>query len=99
MTLDFETIQELLGDEPIPDSIPRVATDLKGSGIGATFREVSPSVYKISLRSNSQDIDVSKIAVKYGGGGHRRAAGFSSNKPIEVIKKDIITFFNEEIKE
>jgi len=39
------------------------------------LKEVSGGV-KGSLRSNSPDIDVSKIAENYGGGGHRRAAGF-----------------------
>ncbi|MFA5360415.1 MAG: DHHA1 domain-containing protein [Candidatus Paceibacterota bacterium] len=37
---------------------------------------------RISLRSNGK-IDVSKIAEKYGGGGHKKAAGFSlkANRP------------------
>lgn len=35
--------------------------------------------YKYSLYSKN-DIDVSKIAKKYGGGGHKHAAGFISNK-------------------
>lgn len=30
----------------------------------------------VSMYSNSDDIDVSDIAIKYGGGGHRGAAGF-----------------------
>lgn len=33
-----------------------------------------------SIYSSKDDIDVSKIALKYGGGGHRGAAGFSSDK-------------------
>lgn len=32
---------------------------------------------KVSLRSKKQYIDVSKIAMKYGGGGHKSAAGFA----------------------
>jgi len=30
---------------------------------------------KLSLRSNSDLVDVSRIAQQYGGGGHKRAAG------------------------
>lgn len=33
--------------------------------------------YYVSLRSNSDDVDVSAIARSLGGGGHKRAAGFS----------------------
>lgn len=32
--------------------------------------------YKVSLRANDPNVDVSAIAVKYGGGGHKGAAGF-----------------------
>lgn len=34
-----------------------------------------------SLRSTDEGIDVAEIAKKYGGGGHRNAAGFTINKP------------------
>ena len=33
--------------------------------------------YRVSLRSFHEDVDVSEIAKKYGGGGHKKAAGFS----------------------
>lgn len=38
---------------------------------------------KFELRSNDEGIDVSEIAVKYGGGGHRNAAGFHAH--LEVL--------------
>jgi len=38
-----------------------------------------------SLRSAENGMDVSKIAKKYGGGGHYHAAGFSIDKPIVEI--------------
>lgn len=37
---------------------------------------------KVSLRSN-KNIDVSEIALKYGGGGHKSAAGFTIEKEME----------------
>ena len=37
--------------------------------------ETGDNEYKVSLRSK-KDIDVSQIAVSFGGGGHVRAAGF-----------------------
>lgn len=44
---------------------------------------VKPGEFKYSLYSTKPEIDVSKIAVKYGGGGHAGAAGFYSK--IQVI--------------
>jgi phosphoesterase RecJ-like protein len=40
---------------------------------------------RISLRASHDEIDVSAIARKRGGGGHRQAAGFSSEESIEKI--------------
>jgi len=40
---------------------------------------------KVSLRSSVDEIDVSAIARKWGGGGHRPAAGFSSDASFEYI--------------
>ena len=39
----------------------------------------------MSLRASVDEIDVSAIARKSGGGGHRPAAGFSSDASIEEI--------------
>jgi len=42
---------------------------------------------KVSLRAHHEDADVSEIAKRYGGGGHRKAAGFNlpANTSIETI--------------
>ena len=37
------------------------------------------SARKVSLRSTDGSVDVSAIARKHGGGGHARAAGFSTD--------------------
>ena len=44
--------------------------------------------YKISMRSNTDELDVSTVAAFFGGGGHVRAAGCSlSGKPEDIIAK------------
>jgi oligoribonuclease NrnB/cAMP/cGMP phosphodiesterase (DHH superfamily) len=46
--------------------------------VSLTYYEDGQGIYRFSLRSNKDgyNIDVSEIAKKYGGGGHRNAAGF-----------------------
>lgn len=39
--------------------------------------EHDAKVWRVSLRSNSDEVDVAAMAKSFGGGGHRRAAGFS----------------------
>ena len=59
-----------------------------GADMAATIREPPepPSApRRISLRASHDELDVSAIARKAGGGGHRQAAGFSSAKPIPEI--------------
>ena len=44
---------------------------------------------RVSLRASNDEIDVSAIARKSDGGGHRQAAGFSSDKSVEEITQFI----------
>ncbi len=40
---------------------------------------------RVSLRASIDELDVSAIARTFGGGGHRQAAGFSSEASIDEI--------------
>ena len=44
---------------------------------------------KVSLRASVDELDVSAIARTFGGGGHRQAAGFSSDETIDRITETI----------
>src|SRR5438445_287712 len=55
-----------------------------------------PHAYKGSLRSSIDELDVSAIAHSFGGGGHRQAAGFSSDATLEEIVERIRLGFLEQ---
>ncbi len=65
--------------EGIIDQLRTVA----GTKVAALIREVrsggEPGEHKVSLRATDDEVDVSAIAREFGGGGHRRAAGFKSD--------------------
>ena len=46
----------------------------KGVEVAIFIYEIETQTFKVSLRSNGK-VDVSKVAVFFGGGGHTRAAG------------------------
>ena len=46
----------------------------KGVDVAIFLYELEPGVYKASLRS-TEAVDVAKVVVEFGGGGHVRAAG------------------------
>ncbi len=50
---------------------------IEGVEAVAMFRQLPDGSFKVSLRSRGQ-VNVEKIARRFGGGGHRNAAGFSS---------------------
>jgi phosphoesterase RecJ-like protein len=64
---------------------------LHGTKVAALVRELSSGArkgqHKVSLRATDDDVDVSIIARSQGGGGHRRAAGFSTTlEPAELVE-------------
>ncbi|TCO56753.1 DHH family phosphoesterase [Actinocrispum wychmicini] len=52
--------------------------------VAAVVKEIGPQRWSVSLRSVS-DVDVQAVAVALGGGGHRRAAGYTAEGPVEPI--------------
>lgn len=67
-------------------NIPRAA---EGCSIAVSVREAEDKI-KISLRSNGE-YSVSKIAEKFGGGGHKMAAGAAqTGRSFDEVKADII---------
>src|SRR6266508_1366647 len=78
--------------EPYSEGIIDYLRAVEGAIVSVLIREPPRSdgpTRRISLRSSSDEIDVSAIARKSGGGGHRQAAGFSSEAPIEEITEFI----------
>ena len=53
------------------------------------FKALEPGEVRISLRSK-YDVDVRAVAVKYGGGGHTNAAGFTLRGPEDHVRAQVI---------
>src|SRR3954449_1204114 len=61
---------------------------VEGADMAALIREPPRSdgpTRRVSLRASNDELDVSAIARKSGGGGHRQAAGFSSDASVAEI--------------
>jgi bifunctional oligoribonuclease and PAP phosphatase NrnA len=69
---------------------------VEGAKVAALIRDLGDrgrAARKVSLRSSSGDVDVSAIARLHGGGGHKRAAGFSTDLGFE----ELVTFLCGEV--
>jgi phosphoesterase RecJ-like protein len=74
--------------EPYSEGIIDYLRAVEGSELAVLIREPPRDdgpVRRISLRASIDELDVSAIARSFGGGGHRQAAGFSSEQPIDEI--------------
>ena len=80
---------EVGAEEPYSEGIIDYLRAVEGAQLAALIREPPrPDAprHRISLRSNADELDVSAIARASGkGGGHRQAAGFSSELSVEEI--------------
>jgi phosphoesterase RecJ-like protein len=65
--------------------------------VAALFVELKDGRIRCSLRSKGT-IDVSQIAAKFGGGGHKMAAGTFLSGPLEEAKKIILDEMTEQFK-
>jgi phosphoesterase RecJ-like protein len=89
---DFE---ELGVGEEFAEGVIDELRKVKGVELAMTIREPpepAGTKRRISMRSATDALDVSAIARRRGGGGHMRAAGFSTDESIE----DVIEFVRSE---
>jgi bifunctional oligoribonuclease and PAP phosphatase NrnA len=85
--------------EPYSEGIIDYLRAVEGAELAVLVREQpddAPFAHKGSLRSSIDELDVSAIARRFGGGGHRQAAGFSTDLPLQEIVEQIRLAFLEQ---
>lgn len=90
--VDYDTISKLGVDEEDAEGITNYLRNVKGTDVAIYVRGKSDGSLKVSLRA-SENVDVSKVAIKFGGGGHMRAAGYTMKDTFEEGKKKVIDEF------
>jgi phosphoesterase RecJ-like protein len=82
VALDAVDFDRAGAEESFSEGIVDHLRSVVGTKVAVLIRELtapeSGGKRKVSLRATGDDIDVSVIARTQGGGGHRRAAGFST---------------------
>jgi bifunctional oligoribonuclease and PAP phosphatase NrnA len=91
---DFESAD---AEEHHSEGIVDQLRALHGTKVAVLVRELisgeRKGQRKVSLRAADDDVDVSRIARAQGGGGHRRAAGFSTTLGVD----ELVSFLRSEI--
>ncbi len=94
--VSIEDYEATGADEVLTEGIIDFIRALDGTAVAAVVRDkpnAGGEARKVSLRSTDGHVDVSEIARKMGGGGHRRAAGFST----DLSYHEVVKFLQAEI--
>jgi phosphoesterase RecJ-like protein len=76
------------GGEEMTEGIIDHLRSVEGAKVAALIRDLGDrgrAARKVSLRSSGGEVDVSAIARARGGGGHKRAAGFSTDLDLDEL--------------
>ena len=101
-TDEFAKLKAQAKDEGYKDDAQAEITNIIESLIKIKGVEVAIKVLGTNFSVRSKDADISKLAMKYGGGGHKNASAFCVKKekstPVEEIIDKIIQEYQEELE-
>jgi phosphoesterase RecJ-like protein len=66
------------------ESIVDIVRTTQQAEVSAVFKEVGPQQWSVSMRAKT-DVDLAAVASRFGGGGHRLAAGYSISGSIDDV--------------
>ena len=65
------------------ESIVDIVRTTAQAEVAAVFKEIEPQHWSVSMRSKS--LDIAAVAARFGGGGHRKAAGYSATGSADEV--------------
>ncbi|GAB2722239.1 bifunctional oligoribonuclease/PAP phosphatase NrnA [Paenibacillus thermoaerophilus] len=89
VSVTLKDLQELRTDSSDLDGLVNYARNVAGVEVGLLFRQDAEDKVKVSFRSRGQ-VDVSRVAGAFGGGGHVRASGATVAGTLEEVRKAVL---------
>ncbi len=87
-TIDKITLEQFNAKEQDAENMVNYLRGIEGTIVAVYFRALRDGEYKVSVRAG-EPIDASELSAEFGGGGHKRAAGFMT-KDINETKIKLI---------
>jgi len=97
-TVRYEDFERLKCGIESSKFMPSYLQDIDGVKIGISITEKTKNEYNISLRTACDDIDVSKVAMRFNGGGHIRASGLTLKGDYNKALNALLLECKKEIK-
>lgn len=90
--LDGRLVVSVLRDEDFAaagtddaDGIAEALRGVRGAAVGVLARPTADGAHRLSMRAADDRVDVSAIAHEEGGGGHRAAAGCTTERSVDTL--------------
>jgi phosphoesterase RecJ-like protein len=93
----YEETQEFGLEGRDSDSMYQLLQSIGGVEAIAVIRQESPEFCTVGLRSRDK-VNVAEIAARFGGGGHKNAAGLKIPGLIEAFRPKLLEAFGEQLK-
>lgn len=94
VTVTFEHLRQTGATMDHTDGFVDIPRTVKGVDIAMLYTQIGEDQFKLSLRSKG-NVNVEKIARKFGGGGHVNAAACRISGNIETIKSQVLEAVKE----
>ena len=88
--LTRELIERCAADNVDTSEMTTALLAMKTVRIASLFRELPDGKIKVSLRSKGS-VDVHRLAIRFGGGGHHNASGIVADGPLERVVDQVIS--------
>lgn len=88
-TLTLELLDRTGATQEDSEGLINIPLSVKEIQAVAFLKEIAPDSFRISLRSKGA-VDVNRVANRFGGGGHKNAAGCTLNGPYADIRAKLV---------
>jgi bifunctional oligoribonuclease and PAP phosphatase NrnA len=87
--LTLRLLEETGATHDDADGLINIPLSVKDIQAVAFFKEIAPGSFRISLRSKGS-VDVNRVAIAFGGGGHKNAAGCTLNGGYPEVRRKLV---------
>jgi phosphoesterase RecJ-like protein len=87
--LSLRLLEETGSTHDDSDGLINIPLTVKDIQAVAFFKEIAPANYRVSIRSKGE-VDVNRIANKFGGGGHKNAAGCTMTGAYPEVRRMLL---------
>lgn len=96
IALSSDLMEEAGAEAEDVEGVVEALRSLEHVEMAVLFKEIDKGATKVSFRS-AGDVDVSGLAGRFGGGGHKNAAGAFLKRPLAIVVEDVLAAARESL--